>query len=279
MTHDADMGPGGLDRTMPVVGAKIAAVPGAAEQRRELAGFAAEYMEDGGELFRKQEESAIGDGLLIAQSMEDAVGCGARGGDAARGPTRVGLGEEAGDLAPASSFAGLARFADQDDEEIEAVTGGAHEAVGRGADEVAEGGQELQEDGSGIGFGVRRKATDGETGKTVEGVVGQCGWWGRRGSGWQGERRLGILVGIGFLGVVAFLLFFGKTGLFFKVRLFLGEGLVGRRGCLRRLPVLHGKQLSAAALYGGERGQGEGSVEGVMSECHNTTLSRFRFVW
>ena len=86
--------------------------------------------------------------------------------------SRVGFGEEAGDLAPACSFAGLARFADQYDEEIEAVAGGAHEAVRRGADEVAEGGQELQEDGCGIGFGVRRKATDSEAGKTVEGRIG-----------------------------------------------------------------------------------------------------------
>ena len=42
MTHDADMGGGGLDVTMAVVGAKVAAIPGAAEQRRELAGLAAE---------------------------------------------------------------------------------------------------------------------------------------------------------------------------------------------------------------------------------------------
>ena len=86
---------------------------------------------------------------------------------AAPGPETIDFGEEAGDLPPACSFAGLARFADQYDEEIEAVTGGAHDAVGRGAGEVAEGGQELQEDGSGIGFGVRGKATDGEAGKTV----------------------------------------------------------------------------------------------------------------
>ncbi len=42
-----------------------------------------------------------------------------------------------------------------------------HDAVRRGADEVAEGGQELQEDGSGSGFGVRREGTDGEAGKAV----------------------------------------------------------------------------------------------------------------
>ena len=32
---------------------------------------------------------------------------------------------------------------------------------------MPEGGQELQEDGSGSGFGVRREGTDGEAGKAV----------------------------------------------------------------------------------------------------------------
>ena len=101
--------------------------------------------------------------------MDDAVGCGASGGYAARDPTRVGIGEETGDLTPAGSFAGLAGFADQDDEEVEAVTGGSHGAMRHGADQVSEGGEELQEDGSGIGFGVRSKTADGKAGKTVEG--------------------------------------------------------------------------------------------------------------
>jgi hypothetical protein len=47
--------------------------------------------------------------------------------------------------------------------------------VRRGTDEVAEGGQELQEDGCGIGFGVRCKTTDGEAGKTVQGRFGERG--------------------------------------------------------------------------------------------------------
>jgi hypothetical protein len=200
-----------------VVGAKIAAVPGAAEQRRELAVPLAEHMEHGGELLREQEETAIGGRLLIAQSMDDAAGCGAGGGDAVRGPETVGFGEEAGELAPACSFAGLARFADQYDEEIEAVTGGAHEAMRRMAGEVAEGGQELQEDGSGIGFGVRREGTDGEAGKAVESRLGQCGRSGRSG-------------------------FLGKTVVFFKGGLLPIEGFAGRRGGWRRpLPGLEGE--------------------------------------
>ena len=107
------------------------------------------------------------------------LGCGAGGGYAARRPERVGFGEEAGDLAPAGPFAGLARFADEDDEEIEAVARGTDAAVRGGADEVAEGGQELEEDGGGIGLGVRGEGADEETGDTVESRAVQRRWWGR----------------------------------------------------------------------------------------------------
>jgi hypothetical protein len=89
-------------------------------------------MEHGGELLGEEEEAAIGGGLLIAQSMNDGVGCGAGGGYAARNPIRVGFAEEASDLTPAGSFAGLAGFAHQYDEEVEAVTSGADCAMRRG---------------------------------------------------------------------------------------------------------------------------------------------------
>src|ERR1700733_3785421 len=158
VTHQADMSRSDLDRAATVVGAKVAAVPGAAEQRGELAGFAAEDLEHGRELLGEQEKPAIGGGLLIAQRLEDATRCGARGGDAARRPERVCFGKEAGDLAPAGSFAGLARFADEDNEEIETVARGADTAVRGRADEVAEGGQELEQDGGRIGFGVGGEA-------------------------------------------------------------------------------------------------------------------------
>ncbi len=75
VTHQADMSRSSLDRAVAVVGAKIAAIPGAAEQRGELAGFAAEDMEHGRELLREQEETAIGGGLLIAQRMKDGIRC------------------------------------------------------------------------------------------------------------------------------------------------------------------------------------------------------------
>jgi len=52
-----------------VVDAEVAAVPGAAEERRELASLTAELMEHGGELFRKH-QTAADDGLWITQSVE-----------------------------------------------------------------------------------------------------------------------------------------------------------------------------------------------------------------
>jgi hypothetical protein len=94
-------------------------------------------------------------------------------------PQRVGFGEEAGDLAPAGSFASLARFADENDEEIEAVARGPDAAVRARADEVAESGQELEEDGGGIGLGVRHERADEETRDTVESRAVQRRWRGR----------------------------------------------------------------------------------------------------
>src|SRR5271156_5256871 len=154
MAHHADMGRGGLHGAMAVPSAQVAAIPGTAQQWRELGGFEGQHLEDGCELFREQEEPAIGDGLLISQRVEDGAGCGAVGGHTARGPERVGFGKEAGDLAPAGAFGGLARFADENDEEIETVTGVTDAAVRSGADEVAEGSEELQEDGGGIGLSM-----------------------------------------------------------------------------------------------------------------------------
>jgi hypothetical protein len=129
-------------------------------------------MEHGRELFREQEKTAIGDRLLIAQRMEDGIRCGASGGDAACRPERVCFGEEAGDLAPAGSFASLARFADEDNEEIEPVARGTDTAVRGRSDEIAKRGQELEEDGGRVGFGVRGEAIHDATRDTVEGGDG-----------------------------------------------------------------------------------------------------------
>jgi hypothetical protein len=49
------------------------------------------------------------------------------------------------------------------------VAGGFDHAVGAGADEIAEGGEELEEECSGMRFGVGREAVDDASGGSVEG--------------------------------------------------------------------------------------------------------------
>jgi hypothetical protein len=107
--------------------------------------------------------------LFIAQSLENGVGGGAVGGDAARGPEGINFGEEGGDLTPACSFASFAGFADEDDEEIETAPSGADEGMWGGSGELAEGGEELQQEGHRVGFAVRGEAADDAAGETVEG--------------------------------------------------------------------------------------------------------------
>src|SRR5258707_1128534 len=114
---EAEMGSGDAEGAVKVEGGEIAVVPGTAEE--------------GG---------------------EEAVGGEAGGVDACREPEWVDAFEEVDDEIPASAFAGFAGIADEDDEEVEGVAGGLDHAVGAGADEVAEGGQELKEDGGGVGF-------------------------------------------------------------------------------------------------------------------------------
>ena len=126
------------------------------------------------------------------------AGCGASGGDAVRGPERVRFGEEAGDLAPAGSFAGLARFADEDNEEIETVARGTDTAVRGRADKVAKGGQELEQDGGRVGFGVRGEAINNATRDAVESRGGSA--VGARG-GWRRGRWLGIFIRVRVIGV------------------------------------------------------------------------------
>jgi hypothetical protein len=83
----------------------------------------------------------------------------------------------------------------------------------------------------------------------------------------EGGRSNSLRWGSGFL---------DKTGVFFKGGLFPIEGVAGRRGGWRRpVPGLEGEQLPAAALDGGEGGQGGGRVEGAGRGYHNTTLVRF----
>ena len=50
VTHEADMGGRGVDEMRAVLDAEVATVPGASQQRGELASLTGEEREDGGEL-------------------------------------------------------------------------------------------------------------------------------------------------------------------------------------------------------------------------------------
>ena len=93
--------------------------------------------------------------------MDEAAGGEASAGDAAGEPRVIDFREEAGNLTPTGSLAGLAGFAYEHDEEVKAMASGVDHAVGSTADEVAEGSQELEEDGGRMCFGVRSDGVDG----------------------------------------------------------------------------------------------------------------------
>jgi hypothetical protein len=100
---------------------------------------AAQGVQDGGEFFRNGKEAAVSGWILIAQSIDKAIGGEASGGDASVKPGTIDLSEEAHDLVQASSLAGITGFTNQHDEEIEAVASSIDHAVGAGSDQVAEG--------------------------------------------------------------------------------------------------------------------------------------------
>ena len=66
---EADMGAGGAQLLVHIGRGEIATIPGAAEQGDKCPLPRLEGVEDGGELFRKDEQAAVGGRLLIAQSM------------------------------------------------------------------------------------------------------------------------------------------------------------------------------------------------------------------
>ena len=112
----------------------------------------------------------------------------ASGGDAFGDPRAIDFGEEAADLVPAGSLASLAGFADQHDEEVETMAGGIDHAVGRGTNGIAERGQQLEEDGGGMGFAVRGQAAYGQPGDAVECGIAED--WSRERTGrWRCGRR------------------------------------------------------------------------------------------
>ncbi len=168
---EAEMGSGGAEGAIHVEGGEIAVVPGATEQGGDVAAAAFEAVEDGGEFLGEGEEAALGGRILIAEGAEQAFGGEAGVVDAVGEPGLVDAGEEIGDEVPTGAFAGLAGIADEDDEEVEGVTGGLDHAVRARADEVAEGGEELEEKGRGMRFGVRGEEADDVSGWAVEGYV------------------------------------------------------------------------------------------------------------
>jgi len=177
VADEADVRPGGLKRMMAVEGTEIAAIPGAAKQRGKVTILPCDCLEHAGKFLGEHEEAAIGGGLLVAQGVDKAVGGEAGGGDAAIDPKVVDLGEEAADLAPACTLAGLARFADEDNEQIKAVPGGLDHAMWAGPNHVAKGGKELQQNGGGIGLGVGGNGADDAACE----AIGCC--WGQYGPG------------------------------------------------------------------------------------------------
>jgi hypothetical protein len=140
-------------------------------------------MEDGGELLGEREEPAVGRLLLIAKSIDEATGCKASAGDAGGEPGVVDFREETGDLVPTGALAGLAGVAYEHDKEVQAVAGGVDHAVGSRADQVAEGGQKLEENGGRVSLGVGSDGADGESCETVESGFAQLGIRGRAGRG------------------------------------------------------------------------------------------------
>jgi hypothetical protein len=165
-------------------------------------------MEGGGELFREGEKPAVGGRLLIAQSMDEATGGKARGGDARGEPGLVHLSEETRNLIPTGALAGLAGVAYEHDVQIQTVAGGIDHAVRSAAEQVAEDGQKLEENGGRVGLGMGSDGADGKSYGAMESgfaQVGGCGRSGRRCARWfwrrrrVGFRRLGVLFGLRLL--------------------------------------------------------------------------------
>ena len=156
-----------------------------------------ERTEDGGELFRKREEPAIGGRLLIAKSMDKTAGGKTSGGDAGGEPRLVDFRKEAGDLTPTGAFARFAGIAHEHEKEVQTVAGGIHHAVRSAADHVAKDDQKLEQNGGGMRLGVRSDGADGKSGVAVESGHGEPGrsWIAERGvRGGGGTYPLPLLV-------------------------------------------------------------------------------------
>ncbi len=156
---------------------------------------AAHGVQHGGELLGKHQQTAIA--CLLAHHGDETARGKTRAGDAILRPGGIYFGEEAGDLIPAGPLARLAGLSDEHEEEVQGVSGGSDHAVWSGADEVAKGGEELQENGLGLRFGVRGQGAHGFSGEAIERVlleygVAQVLGLGRR---FLAERRLWLWLG------------------------------------------------------------------------------------
>ena len=149
-------------------------------------------MENGGELLREREQAAVRGRLLIAQSIDKGDGRQAGSGDTFGDPGMIDFGEETADLVPTCPLAGLAGFADQHHEKVETMAGSIDHAVGRGTNGIAERGQQLEEDGGGMGLAVRSQTAYGQPRDTVECGIAEN--WIRGRTGWRrcGRRRVGL---------------------------------------------------------------------------------------
>src|SRR5580704_15088280 len=145
-------------------------------------------MENGGEFLREGKQAAVRGRLLIAQSEDKGSGRQASGSDTFGDPRAIDFREEAADLVPACSLARLAGFADQHDEKVESMAGSIDHAVGRGTNGIAERGQQLEEDGGGMGFAVRGQAAYGQPRDSVKCGIAEDWIRGRTGR-WRGARR------------------------------------------------------------------------------------------
>jgi hypothetical protein len=162
------------ERPLGVEHAQCAVIPGAAKQGRELRPAAAHGVQHGGNFLGEHQETSIAC-LLSRQDGDEAARGKTRAGDTILRPGAIHLGEELGNLVPTGPLASLAGFSDQHDKEIQAVTGGPNHAVRAGADDVAKGGEQLQENGFRLGFGVRGQGAHGLPGETIERVSVEYG--------------------------------------------------------------------------------------------------------
>ncbi len=187
---EAEVRSGDAEGAVEVEGGEIAVVPGTAQEGREVSVAALDVVEDGGEFLGEGEEAALSGRALIAEGLEEAVGGEAGPVDTGGEPEWVNSFEKVGDEVPTGAFAGFAGVADEDDKEVEGVAGGLNHAVGAGTDEVAEGGQELEEDRSWVGFGVGGQEAHDAAGYSVEGCFVEL----RAGLGWLGSEVVVRLV-------------------------------------------------------------------------------------